>query len=220
MVAEKSIVCLVAAVILMISFICSAKTSSNILSASSRMRTSREWTLKEGVLWRWSISRPGVAEGWIRIVRYLWLHEMVVKRRRIVKMVDQSTGSGWWKKADCWRSLHRFVQHGQWTLDNITKNSLSGSERNNVQTYSNINLWEQQQHQNVNPLSFLPMITSGFFLSTASCALTSKPPAANPKSMLVNCANCLATWKTWTANSRVGSKTKTREQASDPWVGL
>ena len=67
MVAEKSIVCRVGAVILMISFICSAKTSSSIRSASSRMRTSTEWRLKEGALWRWSMRRPGVAEEWDEI---------------------------------------------------------------------------------------------------------------------------------------------------------
>ena len=60
--AEKSIVCLVDAVSLIISFICSAKTSSSILSASSRIRTSTEWRLKEGALCRWSMRRPGVAE--------------------------------------------------------------------------------------------------------------------------------------------------------------
>lgn len=60
-VAENNIVCLVGEHILIISFIWSAKFSSNILSASSKTNTSKSDSENDGVFCKWSNNRPGVA---------------------------------------------------------------------------------------------------------------------------------------------------------------
>jgi hypothetical protein len=61
MVAEKSMVCRERGHALMISSSSSVKPASSIRSASSMTSTSRADRVNDGVLVRWSISRPGVA---------------------------------------------------------------------------------------------------------------------------------------------------------------
>ena len=60
-VAEKSIVCLVLEHRRITSLSCSAKYSSSMRSASSKIKISTVSKLKHGVLCKWSMRRPGVA---------------------------------------------------------------------------------------------------------------------------------------------------------------